>query len=171
MHDEMIPHVTSKGEFIEWVTRAEVHERQLVHRSIQVLIFHPDGRLLVQLRHREKQTFPHYWDISCSGHVELVDHPHGDGTRDQEAFWSSATREVHEELGIEPELRLVGTFEPIPDMNYEYSAVFKGICEGPFVIQEEELEEVRWVTQDELMSLGKITNTIRWLMDANVIWP
>ena len=62
-------------------------------------------------------------------------------------------------------------FSPIPYVNYEYTAVFKGVYVGPFLIQEEELEEVRWVTQAELKVLNPITNTLKWLMDRSIIWP
>ena len=170
MSDELIPHVTSTGEWIEWLPRRDIHDRQLVHRSIQALIFNPDGRLLIQLRHREKRTQPHHWDVSCSGHVDLSDHPEGDGTRAVEAYWSSVQRELQEEIGVLPELKLLGMFPPIPKVNYEYSAIFTGVSEGPFVIQEEELEEVRWVTETELRALSPITHTLRWLLDAGIIW-
>ena len=170
MREELIPHVTSTGDWIEWLPRHEIHDRQLVHRSIQALIFHPDGRLLVQLRHRDKRTHPHHWDVSCSGHVELIDHPEEDGSRATEAYWSSVQRELFEEIGVLPELKLLGTFPPVPNINYEYTAIFTGISEGPFVIQEEELEELRWVTKTELKALTPITHTLRWLLDADLIW-
>ena len=69
-----------------------------------------------------------------------------------------------------PELKLLGLSPPIPKVNYEYSAIFTGVSEGPFVIQEEELEEVRWVTETELRALSPITHTLRWLLDAGIIW-
>ena len=68
--DEQIPHVDAEGNFIAWASRKKIHDSRLIHRSINVFIFHPDGRMLVQLRHRNKRTFAHYWDIACSGHVD-----------------------------------------------------------------------------------------------------
>ena len=170
LSDELIPHVTHNGEWIEWLPRHEIHDRKLVHRSIQALIFHPDGRLLIQLRHRAKRTHPHHWDVSCSGHVDQSDHPGCDGTRAIEAFWSSVRRELFEEIGVLPDLELLGLYPPIAQVNYEYSAIFTGVSEGPFTIQNDELEEVRWVTESELRQITPLTGTLQWLLDSGLIW-
>lgn len=169
MSEELIPHVTAEGEWIEWVTRSEIHARRLIHRSIHVLVFHPDGRLLVQLRHRDKQTFARYWDVSCSGHVEFCDHPDGEGGAATQAFSSSATREISEELGISPPLQFIRFCPPIEGVNYEFAALYRATSEGPFTLQAEEVEEVRWVNAEEVKLL-KITPNLQWLLDSGLIW-
>ena len=170
MSEELIPHVHPDGRFIEWLPRSEIHRRRLVHRSIHVLVFHPDGRLLVQLRHRDKQNLPHHWDVSCSGHVDWTDHPRGDGDDAEPAFWSSARREVSEELGVSPELKFVEYCPALPGVNYEYAGLFRATCSGPFQIQAEELEEVRWVTPESLQTLSPITPNLSWLVASGRVW-
>ena len=170
MSEEMIPHVHSDGRFIEWLPRSDIHRRRLVHRSIHVLVFHPDGRLLVQLRHRDKQTLPHHWDVSCSGHVDSTDHPIGDGEHAESVFWSAARREISEELGVSPTLEFVKYCPPVSGVNYEYAGLFRATCEGPFKIQEEELEETRWVTPESLKTLSPITPNLTWLINVGDVW-
>ena len=79
-------------------------------------------------------------------------------------------RELQEEIGVLPELSLLGMFPPIPGVNYEYSAIFVGVCQGPFITQEEEVEAVRWVTESDLRQLAPLTQTLRWLLDEGLIW-
>ena len=127
MDPDMVTHVHDDGRFIGWVDRETVHRRQLVHRSINVLVFHPDGRMLVQLRHRDKRTHPHHWDVSCAGHVDYADHPGGDPDASDAAFWSSATREMQEELGLPADAALepVGEFGPVEGIHYERVMIFR----------------------------------------------
>ena len=169
MRADLVTHVQPNGHFIEWVDRKTVHEQKLAHRSSSVLVFHPDGRLLIQLRHRDKTVFPHYWDVSCSGHVEYIDHPNGDPHAAHAAFWSAATREIEEELGIAPELHEIGEYGPVEGVHYEYTLLFYAISEGPFHLQEEEVEAIQWVTLEELESLDSVTPQLRWM--AEVVVP
>ncbi len=66
--------VDGNDRFLRWTDRATIHRERLVHRSIHVLVFDPGGRLLIQRRHADKDTFPRHWDSSCAGHVEESDY-------------------------------------------------------------------------------------------------
>ena len=166
MADELIPHVDEQGRFIRWVTRSQIHRDLLIHRSVHVIVHHPDGRILVQRRHRTKQNFPSFWDVACSGHVDQEDHPNGDGNLAEQAYHSSASREIQEELGISPLLRCLGPIPPVPGVNYEYAMLYQVTSEGPFTLQKDEVEEVMWVTPQELDSLEPITPNLKWMHQA-----
>ena len=102
---EEVVEVTERDEFVRWVSREEVHRNKLIHRSVNAVVLHPDGRMLIQLRHRDKKTYPHCWDISCSGHVDRVDHPNDDGSLAKAACDKAIQRELLEELAtVSPEL-------------------------------------------------------------------
>ena len=118
---DWVTHVDKNGDFIAWKSRKEIHDKMLIHRSINVFVLHPDGRLLVQQRASTKRTFPLFWDISCSGHVDYEDHPNGNPHASEEAFLSAATREIQEELGIETPLSPIGEFAPFDGINIERS--------------------------------------------------
>src|SRR6476659_3830313 len=88
--------------FVRWEERRTIHEQQLVHRSIHVVIFDSTGRLLIQRRHASKQTYPRYWDVSCAGHVEESDYTRGPDDDLDAVYAAVAAREVEEELGVTP---------------------------------------------------------------------
>ena len=124
-------------------TRRECHGNpKLVHRSVRVIVYHPDGNsLLLQKRSAAKDIFPGRWDMAVGGHVDSGETP------DQ-----AAVREMGEELGMPPDIPLKKLFQlkvrnEIESENVqEYSSVFG----GPFRIQESELDEVRFFSFDEL---------------------
>ena len=168
---EDVVHVESNGRFIGWVSREKVHRENLVHRSINVLVFHPkDGRLLVQRRHRSKLTHPDHWDVSVAGHVDFSDHPNGDPDADMAAFLTSATRELQEEVGVSVPLSLIGVHGPEPGVNYEYNALFRCESAGPFKIQKEEVEEIRWVDPVEFLNLRPRTQQLDWVAKNILDW-
>lgn len=149
--------VDEKNRFVRWADRAAVHRDRLDHRSIHVLVFDTAGRLLIQLRHRAKLTFASHWDLSCSGHIEEEDYPAGPDDRLDEVYASCAARELFEELGIRPETTFRGYFAPVPGLHYEQLALYTAASDGPFVIQEDEVCEVRFVTAAELDELARTT--------------
>ena len=170
MSDEIVTHVHPDGRFIAWATRKEVHDKRLVHRSINIVVFHSDGRMLVQLRNRNKRNFPAFWDISCSGHVEKEDHPNDDQNATDEAFFSAATRELFEEIGIRPDLQRIGEFPPFVGVNYERTMIYSCVSQGPFVLQPEEVEEVRWVNKEEFAALSPVTPLLKYIVKNVVGW-
>lgn len=170
MSDEMVTHVHPDGRFIAWATRKEVHDRLLVHRSVNICVFHPDGRMLVQLRNRNKRNHPCFWDVACSGHVDKEDHPNGDPHATDVAFLSAARRELFEEIGITDEIKEYGEFAPFDGVNYERTMIYTCISEGPFVLQPEEVEEVRWVTPEQFAQLSPVTPFLSHIVQHVLKW-
>lgn len=73
--------------------RAQVHADGDWHRSVHVWILDVRRRqLLVQLRAKDKDSYPDCWDVSCAGHLTA-----GDSSVD------AALRELEEELGLRME--------------------------------------------------------------------
>ena len=124
-------------------SRRECHGNpKLIHRSIRVIVYHPDGHsLLLQKRSAAKDIFPGRWDMAVGGHVDSGETPD-----------RAAVREMGEELGMPPEVPLKKLFQlkvrnEIESENVqEYAAVFG----GPFKIRTSELDEVRFFSFDEL---------------------
>jgi isopentenyldiphosphate isomerase len=92
--------------FILWASRKLTHQLQLAHRSVQVMIFTKDHHLVLQKRNQQKATYPGYWDMSASGHVEAMDYldDHADLNLDKD-YQAVANKEVFEEIGVQTELR------------------------------------------------------------------
>jgi len=70
-------------------SRARVHREGLWHRAVNVFLFRTNGRLLIQLRHGEKDVWPSAWDLSVAEHL-----------KPGESFQQAAERGLAEELGI-----------------------------------------------------------------------
>jgi isopentenyldiphosphate isomerase len=171
MNPDSVANVNDDGRFLRWVDREAVHRDQMVHRSINILVIHPvDGRLLVQLRNKDKKTYPHFWDISVAGHVDYSDHPNGNPNADMEAFLSAASRELQEEIGVTAPLSLIGKYGPRAGVNYEYTAYFKCESSGPFTLQKEEVAAIRWVNAEELSLVGPRTNQLDWIVATILGW-
>lgn len=160
--------VDAGNRFVRWEDRKVIHQERLVHRSIHVLVFDSQGRLVIQRRHRDKDTFPHHWDNSVAGHVEESDYLAGPDDRLDEVYRAVAARELEEELGVSAALELVGHFEPLAGVHYEQIRMFQATSDGPYVIQEEEVEEVRPVTPAEYAALvasgAPVTHALAWFV-------
>lgn len=160
--------VDGANRFVRWEERRVIHEHRLVHRSVHVLIFDGHDQLLVQRRHASKQTYPRYWDVSVAGHVEESDYLAGPDERLAEVYAQVAAREVQEELGVSPPLTFLGAFGPEPGVHYEQIHLFRGVSDGPFTLQADEVEEHRFLARGAwpafLASGEPITETLRWWM-------
>lgn len=158
--------VDDANRFVRWEERRTIHEQQLVHRSIHVVIFDSHGRLVVQRRHATKATYPRYWDVSVAGHVEESDYLGGPNEQLDEVYAAVAAREVQEELGVSPALTFEGAFGPEPGVHYEQIQLFRGVSDGPFTLQPDEVEEHRLIAPQDwpafLASGELITHALRW---------
>lgn len=157
--------VDAENRFVRWEDRHTIHVERLVHRSIHVLVFDPAGKLVIQRRHRDKQTHPGYWDMSCAGHVEESDYPGGPDEDLDRVYAEVAARELEEELGVSPPLRELAHFPPRAGVHYEQIRLFLASHDGPFTIQAEEVEELQRVTPGELAALGErepVTEALRF---------
>jgi isopentenyl-diphosphate delta-isomerase len=86
---ELIEVVDSRNRCLGAMSRKEVHEQGLMHRSVLVLLYNKQHKLYLQQRSKEKAVHPGCWDLSATGHVLA-------GESRQEA----ACRELEEELRI-----------------------------------------------------------------------
>lgn len=145
----------------ETVERTLAHSQGIRHRSSHVwLLRRRQGRveILLQKRSRDKDSFPGCYDISSAGHIPAgVD------------YVSSALRELEEELGEKASLeeliycgtrhiRYTETFYGKPFRDNQVSKVYllwRDKEAEDFVLQKEEIEEVKWFDFYECMELVK----------------
>lgn len=132
--EEILVVVDGDGQPVDEAPRSTVHEDQLRHRAVHVLLAAGDGQVFLQKRSGEKRTYPNRWTSSASGHV-----PAGETLRE------AARREVSEELGVQaPTLSYAGWLyvEDLDVDEREFTHVFAGRHEGGFAPDDEEVSRV-----------------------------
>jgi isopentenyldiphosphate isomerase len=144
---EIFEVVNESGDVIGTAPRNACHGNpSLVHRAAHVLVLSKDGRLLLQLRSKDKDVQPGRWDTSVGGHLGVG-----------ESYEQAAVREANEELGLSGfSLTYLYDYPLRNETESENIRSFITVSDGPFVFQVEEIDEVRFWTLDEIYaSLGK----------------
>jgi 8-oxo-dGTP pyrophosphatase MutT (NUDIX family)/uncharacterized protein YqgV (UPF0045/DUF77 family) len=141
--DEPVEWIDADGRVIEVVTRRRMRSENLRHRSVGVVVFSSDGRLLVHRRADTKDLRPGWWDVMAGGVVAA-------GEDDDAA----AERELAEELGIEGaplEPIGAGRWDDVDSM--EICRLYCTVHDGPYRFADGEVAEARLVTPAELDAL------------------
>ena len=127
-----------------------------LHGSSHVWIWRQTSsgiEILIQRRASTKKTWPNTWDISAAGHINHAETP-----------LMAAMRETQEEIGITvpaEQLRMlfvhrqyvVANVEPATIEN-EFQFVYGlNLREDGFVLQKEEVAEIKWITPDKLKAM------------------
>lgn len=141
--NEMLAAVNEKDEVIHALTRREIHERQLRHRAVHIIVSDSQSRILLQKRSAYKDVHPGAWDTSAAGHVDFG-----------EAYLHAASRELLEELGISvTSLRSIGRIEASSENGWEFVEVYHVMHDGPFKPNAQEIESLQWLTAEEVETL------------------
>jgi isopentenyldiphosphate isomerase len=137
-----IPIVDEKDNIIEYKERKEKDIND-IFRIIHVWVFNKNKEFLIAKRHSSKEVSPNKWSQAVGGTVE-----------EGETYQSNATKEVEEELGVKNV-----SLKPFRKLYYENSNgkrfcyIYIALIDIPvnsFVLQKEEVSEVRWINIDEL---------------------
>ena len=125
--------------------RSEIHNKNLLHREVIIFILNSKDEILIQKRSSTKKSDPNKWAL-CAGHVDSGEEP-----------FVSALREVEEEVGLklkENELIFVNKELEEKKNNSHFNYMYYCICDwdvDKFTIQKEELDEVKWMSINELI--------------------
>jgi isopentenyldiphosphate isomerase len=140
--------------------RGDAHcDLGLIHRSVQVIVFTSDGRVLLQRRAASKDLFPGYLCASASGHVMAGDD-----------YEQTAWRELIEELGVEPAIIYLDKALVRSEMETEITALFIARCDGPFTFSPTETNGGIFLALDDALALrndpqAEITPALRVALD------
>lgn len=164
---ELIQIVDENGEFTGEIIDKEIaHDKNLLHIEISVFIINDKNQVLLQKRSPNKRFSPNKWG-SCAGHVDAY-----------ESLEDAALRELKEEVGLEiPKESLYPFLERQifkKETNSHITYLYYTKCnkeEKEFIIQEEELSEVKWFDIDEIIRLIKANDdTITFRKDRLYIF-
>lgn len=129
---ELFDVVDENDRVIAQKTRRYVHENNLVHRAVHILVFNRHRDCLLQKRSVWKDRHPGVWDSSAAGHVDAG-----------ESYDEAARRELREELGID-DARLIhiGTLPPSEETGWERLALYMAAHSGAVRYPAAEIEAV-----------------------------
>lgn len=143
---ELLDLVDPSGRPIGRATRERVHREGLLHKAVHLVVWHPDGRILLQKRSASKACCPGLWDTSVGGHVSA-----GENGLD------AVLRECREELGIH---LVADDLEPLGRHLFDADTLDPELVDswgtvhpGPFAPDPGEVEQVGWFTLEEVESL------------------
>lgn len=91
--EEKLNIVDDNDEIVGEETREKIHQEGLLHRETHVWFLTPNKELILQLRAKDKDTFPNMLDATVGGHVDL-------GMN----YEDTALKEMEEETGIKAKM-------------------------------------------------------------------
>jgi len=119
-----------------------------LHRAFTALLFDEKGRLVLTRRAKDKMLWPEDWDGTVASHP-----------REGETYTSSAERRMPEELGVSCKMDYLMKFEyhvPYKDIGSENEicGTLIGVIDKStkFKIVEDEIDQIKWVSANELLS-------------------
>lgn len=148
---ELIQIVDKNGNFTgQIMDKEEAHDKNLLHNEVAAFVINDKGQVLLQKRSANKRFNPNKWAL-CAGHVDAY-----------ESLENAILREIKEEIGIDinpNELVPFGEREfTIRDSNSHITYFYyvkSNLNEEDFIIQKEELSEVKWFDIDQVIEMIK----------------
>jgi isopentenyl-diphosphate delta-isomerase len=115
-----------------------------LHRAFSVFVLNEPRQMLIQKRAATKKTWPGFWSNACCSHP-----------RKGESLSDAAQRRLQEELGFTCPLQYVLRFRYKAAYNEEFGEneidhVFVGQFDGVVKPNEDEIEDWRFISVDEL---------------------
>lgn len=114
------------------------------HTVVHLSLFNEQGKMLIQRRVDDKDTFPGIWDISLGGSALA-----GEDSR------SAVMRECREELGFVPALQAARPYLTV-HFSEGFDDVYIAECkesELSFRLQPEEVAEIAWADEETVLSM------------------
>lgn len=161
--------LNSNGEYTnDTASREECHKKGLYHKAVVVIVLSTDNKkVLLQKRSANKKLWPNLWDITAGGHV-----------LSGELGYEAVIRETKEEIGIDikkEELEFIGTTTSetikgdIINRHFnEYFIVHKDIDINDITLQEEEVQDIKWLEKEEV--IRRIKNNYEDLTEKFGCW-
>lgn len=144
---ELFVVVDENDNILGYKTRGRCHrDKLLIHRAVGIAIMNKRGAVLLQKRSQYKDLYPGLYALSASGHVDKG-----------ETYEETAKRELLEELGISFVPQFRETFTIKTEEEAEMIALFTLISSGPFIMNREEIDELKFFTKKEV---AKISNKL-----------
>jgi len=144
VQDEIYDVVDKMDQVIGQATRREIHKKNLLHRSIHILVFNNQNEVFLQKRSMTKDENPGLWDTSSAGHVNSG-----------ETYFECAHRELWEELGIKAILKPLQKIEACQNTYNEHIQIYTCKTNSKININLDEISEGKYFDLAILKNLIK----------------
>ena len=155
--DDLLPVVNARDQLIGLKPRRLVHLQRLRHRAVHIAALDGQGRLWLQQRSASKDTYPGWWDLSATGHVDPG-----------ESYDEAARRELREELGLRADPIYMTKLEAGERSGWEFHALYWLRWDGPIEgYDRREIQQLRPFTIEEVQA-ALVEQPPRWPMTPGV---
>ncbi len=141
---EYFYHVDENNRVIGKAPRGEVHRKGIWHRAVHIILTNSKGDILLQKRSMTKDLYKGYWTDAAAGHVTYG-----------QSYESAAKRELKEELGIDVKLEPLFIVKKYTGNDNEFVKVFSARHDGPFKINKDEVDFVKFFSYGEVLQMMK----------------
>lgn len=137
--------VNQNDQVVGEMEKMEAHVKGVLHRAFSVFLFNDAGELLLQQRAFSKYHSGGLWTNTCCSHPAPG-----------EEVVEAALRRLNQELGIQDvEVEIVHHFLYKAEFEnglteHEFDYVLKGKYNGIPILNNEEVESVRWISMQQL---------------------
>ena len=139
--DEIYDVVDKMDQVVGQASRREIHQKNLLHRSIHILVFNFQNEVFLQKRSMAKDENPGLWDTSSAGHVDAG-----------ESYNDCAHRELWEELGIKAILKPLDKIDACQETYQEHVQVYTCLTNDTIKINLDEISEGKYSSLEILES-------------------
>jgi isopentenyldiphosphate isomerase len=138
---ELVDIIDDAGNTIGVVSRCEMRQRRLPHRSVYILVFNSRGQLFIHQRTVTKDVYASCWDVTIGGVLAAG-----------ETFDLGAEREATEEIGVALRLERLFPIRYEDEHSIAQGMVYRGVHDGPFRLQPEEIVRGEFASLDEVIA-------------------
>lgn len=147
--DELIDILDDEGNYTGKTSLKSIaHLKGLFHPTVHIWCYTQTGKILIQQRGKNKDTYPLKWDVSVAGHIGAGESPE-----------LGAVREVAEEIGVTitfKSLEKIGVLktekrhsETILDCEFNHTYLCLLDENIPLKKQESEVNALQWLSLEE----------------------
>lgn len=136
--------VDEKDKIVGYKTRYECHhDKNLIHRGVGVVLFNSKGEIAFQKRSQTKDHYAGLYTLTASGHVSKG-----------ESYLQAVIRELKEEVGVKNiKLEFISKRLIEFEKEREMDTLFKGIYNGEFTIDSNEVEGVYYFNKSQIFTI------------------